>query len=173
MWIEVKASKINNYFGLIDKQLKNYERLLMNRFPWTNPKVEYIFFTYNIKKVFEECHNEESLIERLAQNTVSMLAMPLDIVGKIWEKSSRYNGSVYESFRYFKRSDANLFLSNLGEAFNKFDIKKEDYKIVKKKFSAGYSIEGAEIKQFDILKISHNGNYDRWLSDFRKNKESD
>jgi len=156
-YFEVKASKSSNYFKLFDRQIERYKILLKDESSWAHPKIDFAFFTYNLKQVLKECPNEDILIKSLAEKTSSMLILPFSITEKIWKESKKHCGnlSIYPSFSYFDRRDVNLFLGNSDEAFKKFDIAKTDYKISKSTFPDNWEIEGFKINAFPILNIGH------------------
>ncbi len=166
-WIEVKASKKNNYFKLFDHQLEKYKELLNGEFPFAKPKVDYVLFSYDIKDVFKECPEEEILIENLAKRTKSMTIIPLSIIEEMHKRCKTGKCKLYRPFVCFRHGDYNLFWTNIDDAFKKFGLNMGDYIITKRRFPGNYSIEGFKINSFPILDIKH-AKYEGWLFGFKE-----
>lgn len=165
-FIEVKASKYDNYFKIFTHQVEKYRSLLMNEFPYDLPGVNYAFFTYNIKEVLKECPNDNILIEKLSQKTLSLLVLPFGIIEEICKKSRKFNGVSYKPFHYFNVSQTRLFFKNPEESLKNYGVDPGDLKIEERLFPSNWTIEGNKITPFDVMKISYK-DYEKWLTSFR------
>lgn len=154
-YTEVKASKSSNYFRLADWQLNKYFSFLNTK---PGAELDFAFFAYNIKTISKECPTEDSLIEKLAENTDSLLIIPFSIVRNVWEKSKRHEESYHPAYSYFVKRDANMFLNEHENAFKKFGIHSEDFKVTKSIFPENFTIEGKKVNSFPVTKIE-NGNF--------------
>lgn len=152
-YIEVKASKSNNYFRLRDLQFTKYKMLMEKESHWKEPKLDFAFFTYNIKNINRECPTEDNLIESLAKKTSSCIIMPFDAVKNIWEKSRKHYSSVQPAYAYFDRRDANMFLNGYEKAFDKFGIEAKHHEVRKETFPENYVVEGSRVSPFPIVEI--------------------
>lgn len=174
-FIEVKASKFNNYFKLFDHQLKKYQGLLLNQFPFDSPRVNYAFFIYNIREVQRECPDYKSLIDSLSKKTLSLLVLPFGIVESVCSKSNYYNQGEkgpYKPFHYFNASKAKLFFKNPKEAMRFYGINPDSISIEERLFPSNWTINDNKITPFDVMQLSYK-DYQKWLDIFKEQNLKD
>lgn len=164
--VEVKGGHYRDRFILLERQYLLHKNLAEGKYSqqdlfFKDPEVYYAFFSHKVKPIRGR-FNIEELEKELLDNIDSLVILSFDIMQEMYGKNEIHRPkSLWLDYMTFKRKEIRLFLDDSKKALEDFELKAEDYKIMK-----GNMRKNEHTNEFKVLsvitrKYNHGGFFEK------------